>query len=62
MKSHELMRILCCSLLFGFALGVNASAIGDNSDGTKLVTKSSLGAWMLREARLPSLPVIYGKL
>ena len=49
MKSHELMRILCCTLLFGFALGVNASAIGDYSDGTKLVTKSSLGAWMLRE-------------
>lgn len=49
MKLRWAKLILCGSLLTGFVSAVSAAQPGELSAGSKLVTKSALGAWMLHE-------------
>jgi hypothetical protein len=42
-------KTLCSLLMVGLAAGINIAQSADMSEGSKLVTKSLLGAWMLRE-------------
>lgn len=47
-------KIFCFILMIGFAWEVNVAAPGNTSEGNMLVTRSALGAWMLRES--PATP------
>lgn len=48
MTGNWTRKIVCGFLMTGFALELNAAS-DDSSQNSKLVTKSALGAWMLRE-------------